>query len=884
MKIQNTDNDQIILYKIYPVPTYFINTKQIDEICEEYEIEELVDILKHDSCYHLRIRENTNYILFGDIDNFPCEFETFSTDFIQFMNKFYNVQIKKEDIKYTCNKSKKGSYHYSIPTYYCSCEKLREIHENFIKNHQKDEYIYTISNGQKHCIDTSIYADHWFRLPMQSKKSDKNTIHRIIYGSMIDFVVQYIPKNSVSIEDKEYIDLNKKLIKKTKDKKEKHIPIQINNDTTDDIDKKLKCSNNYKFYFIYRQFFDKCYASIRFNTYKYWTDIGMALRNIYGMDAFDLFNYFSSKGGNYEGSEITLKKYQSFKEDDEKCKGIGTIYHYAKEDNIEEYKKILYVHDKSFMETDFAEKIFELAGDRFVYKKVDDGVYQLYCYNGKYWEQDDLLLRKYISGELYEYYKDLITNVYWNHSNQNFNKLKNQIENLKRLAFKQNIVTTYREYGIRNIDFDNKWWLFGFNNVVLDLKTHEFRKYEKDDYISITTGYDWNEPTEKQLKTMNEIIHKIMPIKDERQLYKEILSTSLEGRCLEKFIVFNGGGRNGKGLIDDLLLIALGYYGISANSSILFEKSKTGSNPEKANLHKKRLVIFKEPAAKSKFENSSIKELTGGGKFSARTHNEKKTEKVLHNTTICECNKRPLFAEEPTDAEIGRIIDLLFRTRFTEKKDEIDEENGVYPAVIEYKEIQFQEEHKCALLRILINAHKKYSDRNYKFDIPETIRQRTAEYLEANCQLLEWFKDEYEITKEKNDILLIKDIYENFKFSEYYENLTKYEKRKLNYKYFIEYFSTNIVTKKNYKETHSRGSSNNQERFRNILLYWKKKEDVPDPINKLYCQFVDDETDTIHDDSIDSSNISKEPAKVSKKSSISSKPSKIISMSNLLND
>jgi hypothetical protein len=37
--------------------------------------------------------------------------------------------------------------------------------------------------------------------------------------------------------------------------------------------------------------------------------------------------------------------------------------------------------------------------------------------------------------------------------------------------------------------------------------------------------------------------------------------------------------------------------------AFLFENSKTGSNPEKSNLHKKRFVLFREPPEKKKFEN-----------------------------------------------------------------------------------------------------------------------------------------------------------------------------------------------------------------------------------------------------------------------------------------
>jgi phage/plasmid-associated DNA primase len=273
-------------------------------------------------------------------------------------------------------------------------------------------------------------------------------------------------------------------------------------------------------------------------------------------------------------------------------------------------------------------------------------------------------------------------------------------------------------------------------------------------------------------------------------------------------------------------------YGLSANNSILFEKTKTGTNPEKANLHKKRLLIFKEPAEQSKFENSVVKELTGGGKFSARTHHEKSTEKILHNTTICECNKRPLFAEEPNHAEVERIIDIAFRSTFTTDKSELDDKAYIFEGKQEYKEKQFQHDHKMALLHILMNVHKEYSDNGCKFDIPESIKKRTSEYLEMSCNLLQWFKTTYELSDD-DDIIKIKDIYEEFKENEYYSTLSKFEKRKYNYKYFTEYFSNNIVTRKYYKERYTKGRTGNY----NVLYSWKQiqKEIKNDNM------FIDDE-------------------------------------------
>ena len=140
------------------------------------------------------------------------------------------------------------------------------------------------------------------------------------------------------------------------------------------------------------------------------------------------------------------------------------------------------------------------------------------------------------------------------------------------------------------------------------MKECEFRDYKPEDYITITTGYDYREPTQDEIDFINKLIIQIMPIEAERETFLDILATSIDGRCPEKFIVFNGGGGNGKGVIDDLTLKMTGNYGMLGNNNLLFENSKMGSNPEKANMHKKRFVVFREPPANKKFENSTVKE------------------------------------------------------------------------------------------------------------------------------------------------------------------------------------------------------------------------------------------------------------------------------------
>ena len=821
--------------KVYPLEHYNVTKDFIKNGFEMYSVEKLCDILsKKDKGYHLRVHSDQNYIFFGDVDNYKGDMDTFTILLISFMDEYYNVIIKEEDIKHTQNHCKNGSYHYSIPSLFCSCKKLKEIHTNFLRIY-KDEFVYAGKNKIEKCIDTTIYSEHWFRYPNQAKNGNTLTKHVIMNGAMKDFIVEYIPHNSVSIEDKQFIqkitkennntkvavntntsiviskdntknntngknngktstDETKKVIKQQKPKEEK--PEQQPNTNDEQIKQYVSLKTHSQFQ-MYLKFFNKCFKEERFNTYGDWITVGMALKNIYGDMAFSVFDYFSSKAKNYDGTDETRKKYASFNENYEKGYSIASIYWMAQEDNLTEYIKIMYSDDLPLEDADICIKIKELAGDRFIYKRVGEANYRLYCFNGRYWECDSMLLGLYITTELFKYYYDLITSVYKN--SPFFSKYKHRIDRLKNSGPMNSIIQMYNKFGINSeIEFDDKFWLLGFTNKVYDLQKGEFRDYKFDDYISITTGYDWIEPTDEEINLINELVNQIMPIEDERNLYKQILSTSLEGRPLENFIIFNGRGGNGKGMIDDILLLGLGDYAIVGNNSILFEKNRTGSNPEKANLDKKRLIIFREPPEKSRFENSIVKELTGGGVFSARTHLEKTTKKILHGTIIVECNKRPLFAEEPTEADSRRLIDILFRAYFTSDVSLLSDEDYIYKANKLFKTKQFQEKHKRALLKILMEAYKKYQMNNYDFNIPKYIQDRTTKYLEMSCNILQWFKDKYEFTKNKNDIVKMKDVYAVFKISDYYYNLSKADKRKYNYSYFLDYFQNNMQFRKYY--------------------------------------------------------------------------------------
>ena len=68
-----------------------------------------------------------------------------------------------------------------------------------------------------------------------------------------------------------------------------------------------------------------------------------------------------------------------------------------------------------------------------------------------------------------------------------------------------------RRFTNEDIQFDSKWNLLPFKNGVYDLETHIFREHRYDDYISITTGYDWVEPSQQEVNTIERFIKQIIP-------------------------------------------------------------------------------------------------------------------------------------------------------------------------------------------------------------------------------------------------------------------------------------------------------------------------------------------------------------------------------------
>jgi hypothetical protein len=382
-------------YDIYSVKKYSeANNTFIKNNKQSLKKNDLIKQLKINNFFHFRIHKNEKYILFGDIDNLNKPIENFKNDYITFFFKYYNLTINEDEIMYTQNNKKNGSYHFSIPKFNCNTNKLKEIHKFFVK----------IYKNYKSIVDTTIYSEHWFRCPNQSKGSlkenEEQNQHKIIVGKISDFIIAYIPKNSTNIdyiqikqdvncdninndiEVENNTEINNDCIKVDNSSIESNNIIEVNsnniikiNDSNNtniiSYDKEILLSKTLSNASLYKKIFDECYKQERFEQYEYWKNVGMAIKNTFENDeeAFELFNYYSTKGKNYEGYEKTKFKFLTFTKKNNNGITVATIHFYALEDNKPKFIEIMNKNTFELGQTDMCKYIKILVGYKFVYKK-----------------------------------------------------------------------------------------------------------------------------------------------------------------------------------------------------------------------------------------------------------------------------------------------------------------------------------------------------------------------------------------------------------------------------------------------------------------------------------------------------------------------------------
>ena len=65
-------------------------------------------------------------------------------------------------------------------------------------------------------------------------------------------------------------------------------------------------------------------------------------------------------------------------------------------------------------QTDMCKYLKMIAGYKFVYIQQGND-HNLFCFNGRFWENNDVIFKNCLSTDLYDFLKTILIEVYWNH-------------------------------------------------------------------------------------------------------------------------------------------------------------------------------------------------------------------------------------------------------------------------------------------------------------------------------------------------------------------------------------------------------------------------------------------------------------------------------------
>jgi P4 family phage/plasmid primase-like protien len=307
---------------------------------------------------------------------------------------------------------------------------------------------------------------------------------------------------------------------------------------------------------------------------------------------------------------------------------------------------------------------------------------------------------------------------------------------LKTTKFKDNVMRECRE-----LFFDEEFTkkldsnkdLIAFNNGVLDLTTFEFRDGKPEDYLSFSTGIDYDPKRQYyEYDTWNAVdtfMKQVLPDKVVREYFLKHLATNLVGgNTAQKFHILTGSGSNGKSMIMNLTSTALGDYACTVPISLFTQKRKGSGNaaPEVIRLKGRRFVTMQEPDESIALNTGLMKEITSGEKMYARDLFKSGTEFEVQAKFHLACNDKPKI--NTTDGGTWRrLVVINFLSKFVPNPTA----NNEFPMD---ESIQFAVQSKewaTPFLNYLVWILKDGKGLR-KLPAPQAVLQYTSEYRDEN--------------------------------------------------------------------------------------------------------------------------------------------------------
>lgn len=317
-------------------------------------------------------------------------------------------------------------------------------------------------------------------------------------------------------------------------------------------------------------------------------------------------------------------------------------------------------------------------------------------------------------------------------------------------------------------DFDLHPWLLGCANGVIDLRSGKFRDGRPEDYISLSSPIEWkgiDEPAPEWQAFLLEIFE---DDKDLVSYIQRLFGYGITGLSSEHVLpVFWGQGRNGKGVMVEVITHVLGHLSGSIQSELLLDqkrpRSSAGPSPDIMGLKGLRLAFASETDDGQKFSAAKVKWLTGGDQLVGRNpHDKYETRFKPTHTLFLLTNNKPHAAGD--DFAFWERLHLVpFRLSFVSRDTVIENERPAKKGLAE--DLKKED---SGILAWLVRGCLQYQKDG--LNPPDVVKKATAEYRRDEDLLGEFIEDHCYLDPHAKT--KASDLYD--KFAEWFEaNISK---------------------------------------------------------------------------------------------------------------
>jgi putative DNA primase/helicase len=248
---------------------------------------------------------------------------------------------------------------------------------------------------------------------------------------------------------------------------------------------------------------------------------------------------------------------------------------------------------------------------------------------------------------------------------------------------------------------------------------------------------------------INKLLFSIFEDEDVIKYWLSTIGLAFFTNKFESLYIHTGNGRNGKGVLSEILKLAFGEYYYQSDNNLLTGEVKSNTNSTLVKARYARLLVISEPDDSSKeykLKTSLVKQITGNDDITVRDlYKSNITYKPMF-TVILQCNKKPSIDRvDKAMEERLKVIHYPF-TFVDNPKLETERLRDYSLKDMINKDINFIKEFVLLLLESAFNSYKL---QNIK--LPSKIVQKNNEYFNENNPIKEFLSDKFDITNNNKD-------------------------------------------------------------------------------------------------------------------------------------